>query len=201
MDERCNTCKFFQVSYFDEPCRTCVYSLSACVLKKDNWQAKDAKPAKPRRKELRATIERVKAERDGLIGIHDQWYRALAEKQATIDELTAERDALLDCYFQKEEPDSKGRMRVDFGKVLMEHAQELAAKDAEIAEHRRHVSEVMKREDALKKQLAAPPALLPVGTRGTIPVEIIEVEDNVYKCSGPQGGGLWVAPLHFTVLP
>ena len=40
--------------------------------------------------------------------------------------------------------------------------------------------------------------LLPVGTNGTIIVEIVEISDGAYLCRGKEGGEWWVNPTSFS---
>src|SRR3972149_1196068 len=148
MEKNCDTCKFRDLEKRTHPCGFC--ELNTYLKPKSghiNWQ-----PIKPRRKELQATIaeQAAKIELDRIA------------HNAEVDQYNAgyeagEKGEVGEYDAPHYEPDydswRSGYRDASYDRLM----RELAAKDAEIAEHRRHVSEVMKREDALKKQLAAPP--------------------------------------------
>ena len=99
---------------------------------------------------LRAPIGKVLTEKDEEIA---QLEALVAAKENTLAELRRDFDANQESlYFNT-------RVEIDRLKSQLDE------KGAEIAEHRRHVSEVMKREDALKKELAAKDEVIAIGMK------------------------------------
>jgi len=116
----CDMCKFVKLSFTEAPCKTCVHNALFNIRDGvDNWQPATlealfdaAKPYKPRRKELQATIDELTAK--------------VGEIGSELVNVTLERDAL----------------------------------------KRKLAATVMQRNAS--RVVAAPPALLPVGTRVSV---------------------------------
>lgn len=163
MKKNCWTCKHQPIPPDLEPCLHClrlppIFRRSDGIDRVDNWQ-----PAKQLRKELQAEIDRLKQinrmmkdQLDIATDLGEKRFREIERLKAAITTLKSENQAL---YIWR-----------------TSSADKLAKKDAEISELRRHVSEVMKREDALKKQAQAKPDLLPVGTRVMLTGIITEID-------------------------
>lgn len=102
----CETCKYLDNNMDAQPCRSCI----EVVIHGQPLRRtrSNYESASPKRKEL----------------------------EAELASLRARYDALMNCYMLNEQPDSKGRVYVDFGEALVKHETELADKQAIIDEQK-----------------------------------------------------------------